>query len=76
MRIVHEDLCKDEVVANSGFCRYKGVTLVLLDQNSDLNENITVLLKALSSMDLENEYLPPTVRELLELESGKKEKGE
>ena len=54
----------------SGGCRVRGEDVIFLDRNLPPSERVQVLVEALSARDLEDVYLSPDLRRLLERRSG------
>ena len=55
-----------EFSIQSGFCRFKGKQLIVLENQIPECEQVNIILEVLSKFDLENIYLPPWIREQLE----------
>lgn len=49
-----------------GLCTIRGARVVLVSAMAPPAERISILVRALASLDSESIYLPPAVRELLE----------
>jgi hypothetical protein len=54
----------------SGGCRVHGEDVIFLDRNLSVGERVQVLVDELAARNLEQVYLPPDVRRLLERRSG------
>lgn len=54
------------VNARSGLCRVKGNTIFIMDKYLPVNDKIIVLSACLRSMPLEDVYIIPAVRKLLD----------
>jgi hypothetical protein len=52
-----------------GFCSYKNQHLIILQKNEDVYKKIQTLVRELHRFDLEQIYVLPAIRELLETES-------
>lgn len=60
------DLADNEISVESGYCKLKGKSLILLDKRLEPDEQIEVILKALDQFDLETIYVAAWIRERLE----------
>ncbi len=59
------EIVEDRLNRRGGTCRLDGKTYVIYDVNASLAERNQLLVKAICSMDLENLYLPPRVRDII-----------
>ncbi len=50
----------------SGLCKVKGQKMFIMDKHSTVHEKIQILASCLSTMNLEDIYIIPTVREILD----------
>ena len=66
IEIVDEKLGETEFPVKGGLCKVKGTFKIFLDRSESIEARIEILAKALSSFDLENVYLLPYIREVLE----------
>jgi hypothetical protein len=66
IEIVDEKLGETEFPVKGGLCKVKGTFKIFLDRSESIEARIEILAKALSSFDLENVYLVPYIREVLE----------
>lgn len=62
VEVRHEDL----EGSRGGLIRLRGETCILLDRELPVGERVEVLAGALARLPLEDVFLPPAVRELLE----------
>ncbi len=70
LRLIYADFEESDLPVRGGRCRLKGKELVLLGRSMPPGERIEVLAGALRSYPLQDLYLPPAVRSLLELGEG------
>lgn len=66
IEIEFSNLADEELSIQSGLCKVKGNSLIILDKKLDPEEQANVILKALESFDLETIYVPSWIRERLE----------
>ena len=69
IKVNYENLRKRHVFSKGGFCRLKDDKIVIIDNTLNLSEKIDVLADALSQLDLEDMYMPPAVRKILDRKS-------
>lgn len=69
IKVNYENLRKRHVFSKGGFCRLKEDKIVIIDNTLNLSEKIDVLADALSRLDLEDMYMPPAVRKILDRKS-------
>jgi len=63
------DLNDQEFHIQSGYCKVDGKNLILLDINLTIHEQAEIILQTLKNFDLNNIYVAPWIRELVEIES-------
>ena len=66
VEIRYEDFSSDEIRPVSGRCRLLGDDLILVDRGLSAAKRIRVLRGAMEGLNVEEIYLPPAVREILE----------
>lgn len=66
LTVRYERLEGADVPIQDGFCRVKGEEIVFVDKRHPAHEKIRILAQAISAADVEDAYMPPVVRELLE----------
>ena len=66
IQIRYEKIKDEESVGSGGLCRFKGKDVMLVDSRATTKDKIQTLVKALKHYDLENVYIRPALRELLE----------
>lgn len=59
----------------SGLCKVKGDNVFIMDKHKSIREKIELLASRLSTMPLENIFIVPGVREILEKYMKQNEKG-
>ena len=65
------NLNDQEFHIKSGYCKLNGRNFIYLDKNLSLKEQTEVILDALKNFDINNIYVAPWIRELIEIESSK-----
>lgn len=70
VRIVFENLKDDEFIINSGMCSVKGDTLIIIDSRSSVEEKIKTLCRELKKFNLENIFIQPALREMIDEQNG------
>ena len=66
IRVVFRNLRDDEFVIRSGMCSVKGDTLIIIDSRASLKEKIDTLCRELKKFNLDNIFIPPAMRDILE----------
>jgi hypothetical protein len=64
--IVYENLGEADFSIGGGLCKVKGVYKIFMDPSTPLELQIEILARALSSFKIEELYLLPCIREILE----------
>jgi hypothetical protein len=59
-------LAGPELQARSGLCRLRGALTLFLDPGAPADERLRLLLEALRGLDLDDLYLSPAARSMLE----------
>lgn len=54
------------IIVRSGFCRVKNENKFIMDKHKPLPQKIAILAAELNRYDLENIYIVPVIREILE----------
>jgi len=62
-----------EGMGPGGLCKVKGSWRVIIERRASPTEKVSILARALSRFDLEQHYLSPDVRELVERHRGPQE---
>jgi len=66
IEIVYEKLGGADFSIEGGLCKVKGVYKIFMDPSTPLEVQIEILARALSSFKIEDVYLLPFIREILE----------
>ena len=68
VEIRYESIIIDEETINAvgGLCILRGEHLLIINSNATISEKIKAFAKALSHFDLNQIYVPPAIRALLE----------
>ena len=61
-----ESINLEESFTTGGLCRVDGKYILILNSKATINEKIQVMIKALHQFDLDDIYVKPVLRELLE----------
>jgi len=61
-----ENISLDETSVTGGLCRLEGQYIVILNSKSNVEDKIQVMIKALKLFNLDDIYIKPAVRQLLE----------
>ena len=63
------ELRYDEIDGRGGLCRYGGKAHVIISRDLGLSERVRLLCQALSRFPLDDHFIRPRLRELIEAES-------
>ncbi|RLB28881.1 MAG: hypothetical protein DRG66_02905 [Deltaproteobacteria bacterium] len=66
IEIVNEKLGGADFSIEGGLCKVKGVYKIFIDPSAPIEVQIEILVRALSSFQIEGVYLLPFIREILE----------
>lgn len=66
IQVRYEKIIEDEMSSAGGLCRIKGEWVIIINSGATINEKIQTLAKSLKTFDLNNIYVRPALRELLE----------
>ena len=66
IEIVNEKLGGADFSIEGGLCKVKGVYKIFIDPSAPIEVQIEILARALSSFQIEEVYLLPFIREILE----------
>jgi len=66
LKVNYENLRKLHIFSKGGFYRLQENHIVLIENTLNLSEKIEILADALSQYDLEDIYMPPAVRKILD----------
>jgi hypothetical protein len=62
----YENLTQGVVRSEGGFCKVAGKPLILINRRDSREQQIRVLCKALTKLDLQGIFIPPAVRTVIE----------
>lgn len=68
IQVRYEKIVEDELSSTGGLCRVKGEWVIIINSKAAINEKIHTLVKSLKNFDLNDIYMRPALRELLEKE--------
>ena len=60
------DLDEESIYVTGGLCELRGVSLIIINSRLTMKERIRTLAKALRHFDLDQVYIRPAIRELLD----------
>jgi hypothetical protein len=66
IEIVYEKLGEADFSVDGGLCKVKGAYKIFMDPSAPIEVQIEILVRALSSFQIEGVYLLPFIREILE----------
>ena len=66
IEIVYEKLGEADFSVAGGLCKVKGAYKIFMDPSAPIEVQIEILVRALSSFQIEGVYLLPFIREILE----------
>jgi len=66
IEIVYEKLREADSSIEGGLCKVKGVYKIFMDPSAPIEAQMEILARALSSFEIEEVYLLPFIREILE----------
>ena len=66
IEIVYEKLGETDFSVEGGLCKVKGAYKIFMDPSAPIEVQIEILVRALSSFQIEGLYLLPFIREILE----------
>lgn len=66
IRVKEQNLRATGVNAKSGLCRIKGEAVFIMDKKLPVNEKIQILASSLKHMPIENVYIMPAVRDIID----------
>jgi hypothetical protein len=61
-----ENISMEETSVTGGLCRLEGQYIVILNSKANVQDKIQVMIKALQLFNLDDIYIKPAVRQLLE----------
>lgn len=66
IRVLEQNLRASGVNAQSGLCRIKGESVFIMDKHLGVNEKIDILADCLRQLPLDEIYIMPVIRNLLD----------
>jgi hypothetical protein len=66
VKVCYENLKKSKVTLKSGLCRVRNENRIIVDSAITLSEKIDIFVESLAEFNLEEIYIPPAIRKLLE----------
>ena len=66
VKVIFKNLQDEEFIIHGGMCSVKGETLILIDSRSSFEEQIKILCRELKKFTLDNIFISPILREILE----------
>ena len=66
IQLRYEKIKDEDVTSSGGLCRFRGKDVLVIHSRATTKEKIKVLVEALKKYDLDDVYIRPAVRELLE----------
>jgi len=63
---IRYEIIKDELTGPGGLCRVDGKFILIIDSTAIAKEKIEIMTEALRRFDLDDIYVKPALRELLE----------
>jgi hypothetical protein len=68
IEIEYSNLSDNEIAVQSGYCKYNGKEIIILDKNLPLEFQISIILKILGNFNLDDIYIASWIREHFESE--------
>lgn len=66
IQIRYDKIVEEELTSTGGLCRLKGECFIIVNSKATTKDKIRALVKALKNFDLDDVYIRPALRELLE----------
>jgi hypothetical protein len=66
VKVIFKNLQDEEFIIRGGMCSVKGETLILIDSRSSFEERIKIFCRELKKFNLDNIFISPLLREILE----------
>jgi len=76
IRIRYEVMKKEDLFNTGGLCRLKGEYILIVNSSAGIKEKIQTFASAVKHFDLDQVYMPPALREYLEMFSVSNVEGE
>ncbi|MGV7220071.1 MAG: hypothetical protein ACQ9MH_00950 [Nitrospinales bacterium] len=68
IEIEYSNLSDNEIAVQSGYCKYKGQEMIILDKNLPPEFQVSIILKILKNFNLDDIYVASWIREHFESE--------
>lgn len=68
IEVVHKNLHDEEFKIAGGLCKVQGKNILIIDIREPLKEQITLLARTLSGCNLDDLFVPPILRDIIENE--------
>lgn len=66
IKVVRKSLHDEEFKISGGLCKIRGDSFMILDKKSGIREQNAMLIRGLAECNLEDHFVPPLLRELIE----------
>lgn len=66
IKVVRKSLHDEEFKITGGLCKIRGNSFMVLDKRSGVREQNALLIRGLAEYNLEDQFVPPFLRELIE----------
>ena len=66
--IEYSNLSDNDIAVQSGYCKFKGKKMIILDKNLPPEFQISIILKIIRNFNLDNIYIASWIRERFESE--------
>jgi hypothetical protein len=66
VKVIIKNMQDEEFTIRGGMCSLKGETLILIDSRSSFEEKIKIFCRELKKFNLDNIFISPQLREILE----------
>lgn len=66
IKIQYDEFKKDDYRTKSSLCRVKNDKVIFVDKSLKLRDKIEIISNELSKLNLDNIYIPPKIRELID----------
>ena len=68
IEIEYSNLSDNEIAVQSGYCKYNGKEIIILDKSLPLEFQVSIILKILRNFNLDDIYVALWIREYFESE--------
>ena len=66
INVRYERIAEEDLAVTGGLCRVKGEYVIIINSGTGLKDKIQTLVRALKKFDLNDLYIRPALRELME----------